>query len=101
MGRRKRKKKKNANVYIDNVKLNEPLQKLKLNNRKSRRRKRKKTDANVLMNRMSLDDVQKLFVNEVGKPPDSVKQLLSFCQQKEIGWKFRDLNKWWPTRSSL
>ena len=45
-----------------------------------------------------LDDVQEEFFQEVGHKPHSVRQLLAFCQQKSTGHKFKDINKWWPTR---
>merc|ERR1712154_187276 len=46
----------------------------------------------------SLDQVQNEFKASVGHKPHSVQQMLAYCKQNNIPWKFRDINKWWPTR---
>merc|ERR1719192_128824 len=46
----------------------------------------------------TLDDVQNQFKAKVGNKPHSVQQMLAYCKQNNIPWKFRDINKWWPTR---
>eukprot|EP01084_Bolivina_argentea_P097049 174463_1 len=46
----------------------------------------------------SLNDVQNQFKLKVGHRPHSTQQLLSFCNQHNIGWKFKDIKEWWPTR---
>eukprot|EP01083_Nonionella_stella_P122385 368190_1 len=47
---------------------------------------------------LSLDAVQNEFKAKVGNKPHSVQQMLAFCKQNNIPWKFRDINQWWPTR---
>eukprot|EP01083_Nonionella_stella_P009094 26349_1 len=47
---------------------------------------------------ISLDEVQNKFAEEVGHKPHSVQQMLAYCKQNNIPHKFRDINKWWPSR---
>ena len=48
---------------------------------------------------MSLDEIQNEFIAKAGHKPHSVQQILAFCKQNNYSPKFRDINKWWPTRS--
>lgn len=51
-------------------------------------------------NQPSLDDVQLQFKTEIGHAPHTVKQMLHYCKQQKNGYKFSDINKWWPSRSN-
>eukprot|EP01083_Nonionella_stella_P154250 496775_1 len=47
---------------------------------------------------ISLDEVQNKFAEKVGHKPHSVQKKLAYSKQNNIPHKFRDINKWWPTR---
>ena len=47
----------------------------------------------------SLDIVQTNYFNKIGIKPKTKHQMLTFCKQSNIPYKYKDINKWWPTRS--
>ena len=105
--KRKRKRKKKQSAFVENVKWKkeESVSFPKLHKKKIRKRKKKikkeEKDEKGISDIMPLNEVQKLFVEKLGKKPVSVKQLLSFCQQNDIQWKFKHINKWWRDRPDI
>lgn len=47
----------------------------------------------------TLDDIETKYESEMGHKPQTVQQLLNFCRQNGINWKYKDINTWWKRKS--